>query len=97
MSDALIGEGAEMDYAESLRWYAERSKQGHQQGRSAKDCRVAAEFFQQAGLDRSRRGNHRTRLGRLGRCSLGSSGCRWRRYAWGRDHAVSAGSVFMVT
>ena len=27
MSDVLIGEGADEDYAESLRWYAERSKQ----------------------------------------------------------------------
>ena len=27
MGDVLIGEGAEEDYAESLRWYAERSKQ----------------------------------------------------------------------
>jgi len=27
MSDVLVGEGAEEDYAESLRWYAERSKQ----------------------------------------------------------------------
>jgi len=27
MSDVLIGEAAEADYAESLRWYAERSKQ----------------------------------------------------------------------
>ncbi|MBI3468278.1 MAG: type II toxin-antitoxin system RelE/ParE family toxin [Planctomycetes bacterium] len=27
MSDVLIGEGAEEDYVDSLRWYAERSKQ----------------------------------------------------------------------
>ena len=26
MNDVLIGEGAEVDYTESLRWYAERSK-----------------------------------------------------------------------
>ena len=26
MGDVLIGEGAEEDYAQSLRWYAERSK-----------------------------------------------------------------------